>query len=287
MKFAVFTVGMPEYSPEEAVRTLKECGYDGVEFRVCPLPTDPEVLKAPVSYWGNNKCTIDEDTLLEKAPELKALCEKEGVEICALGTYMRCNETERVEKALKAAVILGCPRIRVSPYGYDGKENYRDLFDRAVQDYRTLERLAKQYGVKINLEMHMNTITASASAAYRLVSHFDPNWIGVIYDCGNIVYEGYENYKAALEILGEYLDHVHIKNAKWNLKDETDGVKHWAADAAPFREGVTDFEKVVEALRAAGYDGWLTFEDFSNEQTTEEKLRGNIAYIRSLTERIQ
>ena len=29
MKFAVFTVGMPEYSPEEAVRTLKECGYDG------------------------------------------------------------------------------------------------------------------------------------------------------------------------------------------------------------------------------------------------------------------
>ena len=117
MKFAVFTVGMPEYSPEEAVRTLKECGYDGVEFRVCPLPTDPEVLKAPVSYWGNNKCTIDEDTLLEKAPELKALCEKEGVEICALGTYMRCNETERVEKALKAAAILGWPRIRVSPYG--------------------------------------------------------------------------------------------------------------------------------------------------------------------------
>ncbi|MGI5893183.1 MAG: sugar phosphate isomerase/epimerase family protein [Candidatus Merdivicinus sp.] len=287
MKFAVFTVGMPEYSPEEAIRTLKECGYDGVEFRITKLPTDPEVLKKPYSYWENNKCTVDEDHLLEEAPKLKALCEEAGVEICALGTYMRCNEPERVENALKAAVIMGCPKIRVSPYGYDGKENYRDLFDRAVQDYRKLERLAKQYGVKINMEMHMNTITASASAAYRLASHFDPNYIGVIYDTGNIVYEGFENYKAALEILGEYLDHVHIKNAKWNLKEEKDGVKYWAADSTPFKEGHTDFTKVFEALRSVGYNGYLTFEDFSNEQSTEEKLRGNIAYIKGLAETIR
>ncbi|POP36226.1 sugar phosphate isomerase/epimerase, partial [Blautia producta] len=38
MKTGVFTVSMPEYSPKEAVRILKELGYDGVEWRVAPLP---------------------------------------------------------------------------------------------------------------------------------------------------------------------------------------------------------------------------------------------------------
>ena len=33
MKTGVFTVSMPEYSPKEAVRILKELGYDGVEWR--------------------------------------------------------------------------------------------------------------------------------------------------------------------------------------------------------------------------------------------------------------
>lgn len=280
MKFSVFTVGMPEYSPEEAVKTLKACGYDGAEFRVCPLPTDPEVKKEAPSYWGNNLCTIDEDTLLETGPNLRALCDTEGVEICALGTYMRCNEIERAEKALQAAAKMGCPKIRVSPYGYDGKENYRTLFDRAVCDYRALESLAKQYGVKINLEMHMGTITASASAAYRLVSHFDPKWIGVIYDTGNIVYEGLEDYKAALEILGEYLDHIHIKNGRWEMTGEENGVKSWAPTWATFREGYTDFQKMFDAIRAVGYDGWVSFEDFSPVESTEDKLRHNLEFIK-------
>ncbi len=279
MKFSVFTVGMPEYSPEEAVRTLKECGYDGAEFRVCPLPDDPEILKQTPSYWGNNRCTVNEDTLLEEGPKLRALCEREGVEICALGTYMRCSETERAERALKAAANMGVSKIRVSPYGYDGKENYRTLFDRAVCDYRVLERLARRYGVKINLEMHMGTITASASAAYRLVSHFDPRWIGVIYDTGNIVYEGLEDYQAALEILGEYLDHIHIKNGRWEMTGEENGVQNWAPTWASFRKGYTDFDKMFRAIRSAGYDGWISFEDFSAEESTEEKLRRNLEFI--------
>ena len=34
MRFAVFTVGLPEFTPEEAVAELREIGYDGVEWRV-------------------------------------------------------------------------------------------------------------------------------------------------------------------------------------------------------------------------------------------------------------
>ena len=34
MRFAVFTVGLPEYTLEESVVFLRDLGYDGVEWRV-------------------------------------------------------------------------------------------------------------------------------------------------------------------------------------------------------------------------------------------------------------
>jgi len=48
------------------------------------------------------------------------------------------------------------------------------------------------------------------------VSDFDLRYIGIIYDLGNMVHEGYENYKLGLELLGDYLSYVHVKNAVWN-----------------------------------------------------------------------
>lgn len=54
MKVGVFTVGLPDLTPEEAVRELESAGYDGVEWRMIHVP---EALKAePPSFWGNNLC---------------------------------------------------------------------------------------------------------------------------------------------------------------------------------------------------------------------------------------
>ena len=286
MKFSIFTVGAPEYTPKELLIKLKEYGYDGVEWRV----TEPSKAEkgAKADYWENNLCTIDEATIEEKADELKAMCDSYGVEICALGTYMRCNEYEKAESALRAAVKLGCKKIRVSPYTYNGEENYNDLFNKAVKDYGVMEELAKKYGVKVNLEMHMNTITASASAAYRLVSHFDSRYIGVVYDVGNMVHEGFENYKAGLEILGDYLDHVHIKSSAWKEKETLeDGTVKWAVENMPLNKGSVDFRKFLKVLKDSGYDGYVSFEDFSDEKSTDEKLKFNIEYIRGIMSEIE
>ena len=44
MKFGVFSVSMPEYSPEKSVELLKELGYTGVEWRVAEI-------KKPYERW--------------------------------------------------------------------------------------------------------------------------------------------------------------------------------------------------------------------------------------------
>src|SRR5688572_25026215 len=38
MKLGVFTVGLPDLTPEEAVMELRDAGYDGVEWRVTRVP---------------------------------------------------------------------------------------------------------------------------------------------------------------------------------------------------------------------------------------------------------
>ena len=184
-----------------------------------------------------------------------------------------------------AAKKMGCTRIRVNALRYDKEKGYTQLFAEAVSGFKKVEELAKKHGVKADFEMHHGTITASASAARRLASHFDPQYIGVIYDTGNIIYEGFEEYQMALEILGPYLDLVHVKNAMW-VKKEVDGKVKYAADWAPFTDGHADFERCFKALNAVGYDGYVTFEDFSAE-ASDEKIKNDLSFIKKIVESVQ
>lgn len=286
MKIGVFTVSMPEYGIDETVRILKELGYDGVEWRIGePAPErKPENYTYENRYWTYNKSTLDIRRITETAVDVKKLCADSDIEICFLTTYLTPWDTDNIESVMKAADIIGCRNIRVFPPNYDGAGNYRSLFDSVVGQTKILEKMAEKYNVKICFEIHMGNIIPSASAAYRLVSDFDPNRIGIIFDPGNMVHEGFENYKLGIELLGDYLAHVHVKNAKWELtgKDEH-GADVWKPRWTPLKKGYADLKKLCTDLKAAGYKGFLSVEDFSNEEGTYEKLKGNIEYLREIS----
>ena len=187
MKYSLFTVSVPEMTPEQALEKMKEYGYDGVDWRVTAIPTDPQILAEAPSYWKNNYCTIDIETVEEKAEEIKALTDKYGLEINALATYLECSDDpEKIERCMRAAKKMGCTRIRVNALRYNQDSDYPTLYGKAVQGFREVEKLAKKTGIKADFEMHMGTITPSASAAKRLAENFDPRYIGVIYDTGKI-----------------------------------------------------------------------------------------------------
>lgn len=260
MKLGVYTACIPEYSPEEGMRIIKELGYDGVEWRVWEgVPRSlPDQYDFESRYWSTNLCSLDLEDMENSATQLKKICVHEKVEVCSLTTYLSPWDTEKIDTALKAAEILECRNIRVLAPEYDGSDHYRLLLDRTLKQIEQLEKLAKGYGKRVNFEQHMKTIIPSASAAYRLVSNFDPDHIGVIFDPGNMVFEGFENYQMTLELLGDYLAHVHIKNSAWKLvKTSEDGVHHWEADWAPLKTGYADLRKVIRLLKERKYNGYL------------------------------
>jgi sugar phosphate isomerase/epimerase len=275
MKIAVFTVMLPEWTPEMAAAELQAAGYDGVEWRV--TRTVPERRHEAPSFWGNNRCTLEPTTA--DAQRARTLAAQHGLAIPSLGTYIDMGDLAAVETTLAFAQAVGAPQFRIRAGSLTAEATYAEVFARARGFLARVQPLALHAGVKILIEMHPRTITPSAGLAYRLVDGFDPAAVGVIYDVGNLVDEGYEAYPIGLELLGPYLAHVHVKNGAFR-RPEGGGV--WQATFAPLEDGVVDFTQFFRALRATGYAGWLSVEDFSVARPYRALVQHNLTFLRQV-----
>ncbi len=278
MRLSVFTAATPDWSPEEAAVRIAEQGWDGVEWRI----TDQEAADRP-GFWAGNRATWPLTGLEGSLERIERVTRGAGLDYSGLGGYARCDEHEDVDRVLRATARLGAGRARVAMPRLGGAD-YRELFARARADLERAVRLASELGVMVLVELHHRTITASASAALRLVDGLDPRHVGVIHDLGNLVIEGQEDPLAGFQLLGPYLAHVHVKNVAWRPTGGRgfEGAVLWEPAWAPLRTGQADVAAYVRALVEHGYDGWITLEDFSTELPLEERLRDDLAYLRAV-----
>ncbi|WP_101842754.1 sugar phosphate isomerase/epimerase [Halobacillus sp. Marseille-P3879] len=280
MKFSVFTVMTPDLKPEELVSSLRAFGYDGVEWRCTPIPE--KVKRNQPSYWGNNLSTLDPRNTDDELKSFYTGSMNSEIEVVSVTPYLTCGDLQETERILQIANKIGAGSIRLGVPQYNRTFHYNDLFDQAVHYLYECEQLCKQYDVKGLVETHHNTIAASASSAYRLVSPFSPDHIGVLYDPGNMVIEGHENYRLGMELLGPYLAHVHAKNAAWVPVEKNEEPLKWESQWTSLPEGFVKWEEVIKDLKAVGYDGFIGMEDFSGKYETKEALQRNLAYFKQL-----
>lgn len=281
MKLSVFTVATPDLTPEQLAAEAKAAGIDGIEWRYKETPE--EIKSQAPSFWGNNLCTID--PLSDESAQLKfrTAAEQNGLKVISVTPYITVGDLAATEQVLRTAKLLGASMIRVGVAGYNRTAHFGELFEKTRAYLREAAALCKEYGVKGVVETHHHTIAASASASYRLVEGLDPDTIGVLYDPGNMVHEGFENYRMGLELLGPYLAHVHVKNGGWH-PGEADGNGNvlWSSRWAPMRAGVVNWKQVIDDLKAVGYDGYLGVEDFSGQYDSSTMLHQFAAYMREL-----
>lgn len=304
MKFGVFSVSMPEYTPKETVKLLKDIGYDGVEWRVTDMPpaegeehpmaavfggelTDEQ--RYEYRYWINNKSTVDSHNVMEATSEATKYADETGIETFALSSYYNTDQYEKLVDVYKAAEANNIPAVRVGLVSYDFDEEEKTVPELNAKMREELERvieLSKETGVKTLIEIHMKTLISSFSAAYNMLRGLDSKHIGCIVDPGNMADEGFEDYRKGFELLGDFVAHVHMKNGKRVEKEERDaiGAKQWNFVWTPLKEGQADLLRVFEVMKAVGYDGTVSVEDFSNEYPTEEKLRQNLEFLQKAKE---
>jgi sugar phosphate isomerase/epimerase len=271
MKLSVFTVMTPDLTKEELITAAAAAGISGVEWRYAPI--SQEAANQEPSYWGNNLSTIVPGTSDEELENLREQVQSHGIQTISVTPYLTCGDVAGTEKVMQIAKKLDAGFIRVGIPRYNGSKNYNDLYAEAMDYLHHVQELSRQYGIKGLLEIHHVTIAPSAGLAHRLVSHFDPEHIGVLHDAGNMVHEGFENFRMGLELLGPYLAHVHVKNAGWERTGRiVDGMEEWTCKWMPLQQGIANWKFLLGDLKSVGYEGYLGFEDFSGHMDSVSLL---------------
>ena len=251
MKHSVFTVLLPDMNLEEVFGFLRELDYDGVELRV-----KEDYHVAP-------------DTILSRVKELEDLKARYGLEIPVLATYLSITDLKSLMPVFEAAEILEARGVRVSlGPPLDGEPSYWEILDRVSRHLETFFKSIQQFKVRALFEIHLKTLISSPSLAYLLLKGFDPAQVGVIHDAGNMIIEGREDWKMGVEILGDYLRHVHVKNISWRK-----GAKwNWIWDE--LETGMVDWGEILAVLSSVSYEGYL-----SNENLKDVVLPGATGFI--------
>lgn len=281
MRYSYATVALPTLSPLEAIVALASCGYRGVEWRVGDAPHGATSASAR-TFLTNNKCTLIPGRIAHR--EIVDRCADSDLTIVGLGPYLDVTRPEALPPMFELAGTLGASQIRLQAPRIGAEPfDYADLVAKTIEFLAVAEPLGRQYGVRFVVEMHHNTIAPSAAMVRRLVESFDPHIIGVIYDIGNLVWEGYEAPELALQVLGPYLHHVHLKNAGVFRSFEGDRIS-WTRSWLPLEEGLIDVPSVLTLLAERGYDGWISLEDLSTARTPLATMRHNAELLKAWPE---
>ena len=273
MQLSLYTLLATEVSLDEAIAEAKETGFDAVDVRMhesgahlLPSVGDDEV--AQIARWVENA----------------------GLVVSGLTTYYVAGEAdaqaagksfEGIARALQVAEMLGAPMMRLSGPAHSSEgvpyEALREAFrEQAVR----LGEMAAQRGITATIEQHGGRSFASAGQIVDMMRDLPREGLGVVYDPGNCLSEGYEDPLVQVDMLRCVIANVHVKNAT-TVPHEGPSPRIPTA-AARLDEGLLDWDAIVARLRDIGYDGYLTLEDFCTFDSLREKFEYDVTYLRSL-----
>lgn len=240
---------------------IARAGYEGTELGPYGyLPTDPEALER----------------------ELRARSLSLGSSFVALPLDDEAARPHAVEHALKVARLLASQgvgklivaddedpaRARIAGrVPENGGAGWSDAQWRTATE--TLDALGRalreQMAMRLVVHHHAGTFIETPAEIERLLAGTDPDLVGLLLDTGHATYGGGDPV-ALLQRHGERVRYVHLKDVA-AAELERVRTSDIAMDEAwrrgvfcPIGDGVVDFARLVEALRALDYAGWAIVE---------------------------
>lgn len=175
----------------------------------------------------------------------------------------RQNDILLIRQWIEVAAKIGAPVLRIfaGHHHYEGYER-EAVFQWIADDIRTCCVIAEKYGVLIALQNH-NGFLKTADDVIRLLKLVDSDWLGLNLDIGS--YRQYPPYD-------EIQRNIHLA-ITWQIKENV-----WIDG----RETPTDFSRLVQMIKDAGYRGYLPLETLGSGDPFEkvpvllEKVRNAI-----------
>lgn len=190
-----------------------------------------------------------------------------GLAIVGLGVHndfgrtdptIRQSEVTKVKQWVEVAEQLGAPLVRVFAGYPEGDRGAR--WPAMIESLKEVADFAGHAGLRLGLENHNHgAFTPTAEPYLRVLREVDSPHLVPLLDTGNFT-DGWASLEQTLPLAA----HVHAKF--WTV----------GPDGADSR---LDYPRVLKALRAAGYDGWLTYE-YETPEAEETGLPRALAYLK-------
>jgi sugar phosphate isomerase/epimerase len=241
MKLAFTTLACPDWTFEQCLEAAQRYGYDGLELRL---------LHGEI---------ITSATRSEQRRHVRAGAARAGLPIIGLDTSLRVAQTNAQSRAseireglalLELAHDLEAPFIRVFA-GPPSDAHKEDAVASAIITLEPLVLRGRELGVTLALETH-DTFSASALVAQVLAQMQDPT-AGALWDFLHPYRLG-ETARETAQRLGGHILHVHVKDG------QRPEAEHAEWKLVLLGEGDVPTLEMLAALRAGGYDGWLSVE---------------------------
>ena len=181
------------------------------------------------------------------------------------------------ERIVAACAEAGVPLVRAGFFRYDPARGYGPCLESASRGLARLARVTADHGVRLAVQLHHGTIHPSAAHTRRLIGDLDA--VAFYADPGNQAKEGSEDWRLGLDIMGDRLACMGVKNAAWRR-----GPNGWACDWVPLADGVVAWPEIIAGLRERGYPGPLSLHIHYPTPDLLAALRADLAQLRGLTQ---
>ena len=251
----------------ECLQLAKDAGFDGIELNYD--------LENDLSPKAGTKDFV----------AIRKMADEIGIEISGLCSFLFwpyplvSNDVQKRERGLELAGKIGqaandmgvknvllVPGAVHIPWRDDHEPVPNDVCDRRAKEaVGKLATQAEKLGVYLNIEnIFFNGYLMTPFEMNAFVDHFDSEHVRIHFDTGNIMF--FQHPEHWIPVMGDRIQNIHFK--EFSKK----GTDYSLECFRPLLDGTTNWPAVIEALDAANYKGYLTFEYFHPFQHYPEAL---------------
>lgn len=168
---------------------------------------------------------------------------------------VRQQGLDALKLSLDDAAAYGADTVLLVPGRVSDVVSYDEAWTRSVEEIKKVIGQATDLKVKIAIENVWNNFIISPMEAASYIDQFRSAFVGFYFDCGNILAYGWP--EQWIKILGKRIAKIHIKEYSRKIAD-TQGKS--AGFKVKLLEGDVNWQKVMQAVDAIGYNGFTTVE---------------------------
>ena len=302
---AAWTWTEPAHNPpyEGAIRSIGELGFDGIELILRDFedikgywaPEKRKEINRMLDHYGlevsqfamfqnvmDGLASLDKERIRRSVDAFKAGCEISADLGCDIVNFVSpwpdviTAPNSYLPEYYYINVPGVDPRIRALQtfqtklkYKFPKPFDWERYWESHVDAVRQVALTAKEYGFRLAIENHANTMTPHTDSVIRLCEEAGEDNIGANLDTV-WAYLQREYLPWSIHKYGKRLYHVHMRDG--------DGL---AAYNLPVGYGNTDWEAVIKALKDIGYDGYLSLEWAHDSEKTRHCIEA-LQYLRTL-----